>query len=300
MKSLLSPRELAEAIGVSESSLKRWADDGKIYVSRTAGGHRRITIAEAIRFIREARTPVVQPAALGLDYASPLNADVLTEPDDAERLLTYLRNGRDREARGLIMSLYLAGRSVAEICDGPIHHAMAQLGTLWQNQDDGIFIEHRASDICMQALQELRLTFASEIDNAAVAVGGAPSNDAHSLPTLAVATVLASEGFRAVNLGADTPASALLAAVAEYDPRLVWLSASMGNEKLALNQYVRNIAEQLAPRNARLVVGGLARHSLSVHKDVYVVSTMSELVAFTKGLIMASANRTDPGDVEMK
>ena len=53
MKSVLSPKELAAAIGVSESTLKRWADDGLIVFSRTAGGHRRIRLAEAIRFIRE-------------------------------------------------------------------------------------------------------------------------------------------------------------------------------------------------------------------------------------------------------
>ena len=33
MKPVLSPRELAEAIGVSESSIKRWIDDGVIQAS---------------------------------------------------------------------------------------------------------------------------------------------------------------------------------------------------------------------------------------------------------------------------
>ncbi|HEX9106572.1 MAG TPA: MerR family DNA-binding transcriptional regulator, partial [Longimicrobiales bacterium] len=50
--SYLSPRELAEAVGVSESSLKRWADRGVLAVERTAGGHRRIPLGEAVRFIR--------------------------------------------------------------------------------------------------------------------------------------------------------------------------------------------------------------------------------------------------------
>ena len=46
----LSPRQLAVAIGVSESSLKRWADDGRLAVERTAGGHRRIPLPEAVRW----------------------------------------------------------------------------------------------------------------------------------------------------------------------------------------------------------------------------------------------------------
>src|SRR5262245_52765982 len=62
----LSPRQLADAIGVSESSLKRWADAGKLAVSRTEGGHRRITMTEAVRFIRDTGATVVRPDLLGL------------------------------------------------------------------------------------------------------------------------------------------------------------------------------------------------------------------------------------------
>jgi hypothetical protein len=38
MQQLLSPRQFAEAIGVSESSVRRWADTGRIKMTRTAGG----------------------------------------------------------------------------------------------------------------------------------------------------------------------------------------------------------------------------------------------------------------------
>jgi len=66
LKDLLSPKEFAEAIGVSQSSIKRWTDEGRIEAARTAGGHRRIPIAEAVRFVRETGASVVQPQALGL------------------------------------------------------------------------------------------------------------------------------------------------------------------------------------------------------------------------------------------
>jgi len=58
---LLSPRELADALGVSESSLKRWVDAGKITAARTEGGHRRIALQEAVRFIRETGAPLARP-----------------------------------------------------------------------------------------------------------------------------------------------------------------------------------------------------------------------------------------------
>lgn len=66
MKPTLSPKELAEAIGVSESSLKRWVDEGVIQASRTRGGHRRIALAEAVRYIRESGIPIIRPDILGI------------------------------------------------------------------------------------------------------------------------------------------------------------------------------------------------------------------------------------------
>src|SRR5690242_3719305 len=60
----LSPRDLADALGVSESSLKRWVDAGKLAAFRTEGGHRRIAVSEALRFIRETGAPVARPELL--------------------------------------------------------------------------------------------------------------------------------------------------------------------------------------------------------------------------------------------
>ena len=65
-RKLLSPKDLANAIGASESSVKRWTDQGRLEITRTSGGHRRIAVTEAIRFIRENQLPLLQPEVLGL------------------------------------------------------------------------------------------------------------------------------------------------------------------------------------------------------------------------------------------
>ena len=58
---------------------------------------------------------------------------------------------------------------------------------------------------------------------------GAPSGDPYILPTLCAATVLESQGFNAVNLGADTPLHSLLLASEALRSQLVWLSVSVRN-----------------------------------------------------------------------
>ena len=49
LKQVLTPKQVADAIGVSEASLKRWCDKGLIPATRTAGGHRRLPISGVVQ-----------------------------------------------------------------------------------------------------------------------------------------------------------------------------------------------------------------------------------------------------------
>ena len=62
-----SPRKIAEALGVGESTVKRWIDAGRLEADRTLGGHRRVALEEVLRFVKEEGTDVVYPQAIGLD-----------------------------------------------------------------------------------------------------------------------------------------------------------------------------------------------------------------------------------------
>jgi excisionase family DNA binding protein len=284
VRDLLSPKELALALGVSESSMKRWVDDGRIVAGRTAGGHRRIRVTDAIRFVREAGATVVHPEMLGLPDLNEEDVQVAT--DDASRLEAYLMEGKADEARGLVMSMYLAGRSVADICDGPIQTAMEHIGAIWQHNEEGIFIEHRASEICIQVLNQLR--FVLEIPQPALAaVGGAAPGDPYILPTLAASTVLAGEGFASVNLGPNTPIESSRMAAHLHQACLVWLSLSLEQIPRSLKDDVIDLADELASIAANLVIGGRQSNRLAAlasHPNITLIGSMSELAAFSRGI----------------
>lgn len=289
MKELLSPRDLAAAIGVSESSIKRWVDGGVIRATRTAGGHRRIPAVEAVRFVRDSRSVLLKPEVLGLTDLAALDGGPPARGEEAELLFELLRSGDAERARGLVVSLYLGGRSIAQIVDGPLRLAMARVGELWRHEASGIFQEHRATDLAIQAVNRLRSLLPVRPD-APAAAGGAPSGDRYILPSLAVAAVLDGEGLCAVNLGPHTPVDSLLLALDELHPVLMWLSVSHAESAERLSREVRRLTAELETRRIPLAVGGSQVEALDLPQSelVYVGSSMIELEALVRGLRLAA------------
>ncbi len=289
MKLHLTPREVADALGVSESSVKRWADEGALAVSRTAGGHRRLAIEEVIRFARASRLRFAHPELLGLDDLLRLGATRIDATECTDRLFALLRDGAAAEVRGLLLAWFVDGRALSDILDGPVRGAMQRIGDLWQHGPEGVFVEHRASDIVLQALGQLRMLLPAPGPAAPRALGGAPAGDPYVLPSLGAAVLLASQGFAVTNLGPQTPPSALGQAIGIVAPRLVWLSLSSEDAAAALADGFSGILETVERHDAQLVIGGRAAAALAVpdHARLVRVGSMAELDAFARGLAAA-------------
>lgn len=276
-----SPKEMAEAIGVSESSIKRWVDDGRIDVMRTAGGHRRILIQEALRFIRAQGMRVLRPDLLGLPDLSGLPPEAREGEVTGEVLFHLLKRGEAVKVRGIITQQYLNGMDLATLFDEPMTEALEQLGTLWEEGEEGIYMEHMATQICIEAINQLRLLVPVAKPGARVAVGGAISGDPFILPSLMASTVLADAGFAEVNLGPDTPPAALLHAAEAHRPGLVWVSLTA---PLAENQPEELIAQVLQPLHAQTTEVILGGRQAVAHRDqwpgfVHIMASMREFAS---------------------
>jgi excisionase family DNA binding protein len=73
---MLTTTEAAKAAAVAPSTIKRWADQGMLPFSRTAGGHRRFERFAIERLLREHPTfgCSSRKLGLGLGGASPTNS----------------------------------------------------------------------------------------------------------------------------------------------------------------------------------------------------------------------------------
>jgi excisionase family DNA binding protein len=296
IKAFLTPKDLAEALGVSESSLKRWADDGVIRVSRTAGGHRRIALADAVRFARESGLQIEHPAALGLEDVLPARR-AADQPSAGTADALYAAFLRDdwRVARGLIVSAYVSGESVATLCDGAMREALGRAGELWEHGSDGIVVEHRAVDTCLQALSFIRSLIPSAPATAPVALGGAFAGDPYVLPSLVAAVVLADAGFRDVNLGPTMPTAALLSAVERYAPGLVWRTVSVATDGDTLRRDLAALLERM-PAHGSIVLGGrgVPPGILQLPERVHHLGSMRELAGFARGVLAMRVPDREP------
>ena len=257
MNRLVSPRDLAEAIGMSESSLKRWADRGLLTVTRTAGGHRRISIRDALSFIRNKRLNIITPAAIGLPV---LDAGVDADEDTFEEILQeQLISGNKSAVWRMLIGRFLEGATIAELGDGPIRNALREIGAKWNHDADAIFIEHRATDLCIQIVQQMRLLAMRE-HKSFRATGGAIDKDPYLLPSMLVASVIVENGGDATNLGPNTPIEVLkidsIHRPVDERPELVWISTSTIEDPETTAQEITTFAKECHEVDIQLAVGG--------------------------------------------
>lgn len=254
MKSHYSPSQVAQALGVSESSVKRWCNQGLIDTERTAGGHRRIPVSSVIRFTRNHEHPLGEPELLSLPptaSGSPIGIEAAL--DEAVEALAA---GDEERFRAVGFRLYLDGHSVAEICDQVLAPAFQRLGTQWQHGHLEIYQERRGCEICLKLLHELRLALPEVGRDAPVALGGTLAGDWYHLPTTMCELTLREAGWQAQSLGSSHPAETLAAAVRDRRPRLFWISASHAEDREELLDRVGRIYDVARDVGTALVVGG--------------------------------------------
>ncbi|HRY70967.1 MAG TPA: helix-turn-helix domain-containing protein [Phycisphaerae bacterium] len=224
MKDLLTPKQVARCIGVSEASLKRWCDKGTVPSFRTAGGHRRLPLNGVMQFLRQTGYPIVRPEILGLPATTGRGKETIERARSQMR--SALETGDEPQVARMVFDLYLARHAASDICDQVIAPAFLDIGARWQHGEIEVYEERRGCEVCMRVLYQLRRLLPSLSDSAPQAIGGTLESDPYTIPTLMVEIALREAGWRADSYGIGLPFPTLCAAIRAVRPRLFWLSVS--------------------------------------------------------------------------
>lgn len=253
---LVTPKQVAQAIGVSESSLKRWCDRGILPTIRTAGGHRRLPLENVLEFLRQSGQPLVRAELLGLPTHTGQSAT--QSPRAREQMFRALIAGDEELCRRIVLDLYLAGEPACDICDGVLAPALNEIGARWECGDVPVYRERRACEIASRTLHELRLAIRTPSSQAPTALGATLECDPYRLPTEMIEVVMREWGWNATSLGTQLPIVTLVEAVRENQPRLLWISVScVESAPRFLTEYAR-LQRAAADSQTAVVVGGRA------------------------------------------
>ena len=224
MRDLLTPKQVARAIDVSESSIKRWCDNGQIPTQYTAGGHRRITMPGLVEFLRKGNRQLVHPEALGLPPTSGQTSRVIERARD--QLTEALLAGDEALCRQVALDLYLAEHHISVICDDVLASSFRQIGDRWACGEAEVYQERRGCEIALRVLHDMRGFLPQPAADSPKAIGCAAEGDQYTLGTTMAELVLRDAKWNAVSLGDNLPFETIAAAIREHRPRLFWLSCS--------------------------------------------------------------------------
>jgi excisionase family DNA binding protein len=148
-KSILSTADVARLFNVTETTVKRWADEGTLRCQKTPGGHRKFEIRNVVEFAEVNHfEPVgtlsipdedklgqrIQVAMLGRDFSELVAAYV-------EKALSIDKTDLFR----FVSYLYQHRVQLWELYDLVIRPGMAEIGERWVRGEIGVNHEHRAS-----------------------------------------------------------------------------------------------------------------------------------------------------------
>jgi excisionase family DNA binding protein len=298
MRKTASPKQVARAIGVSESTLKRWCDSDVIPMTKTAGGHRRIAVEAVIQYLRESGRQIVEPALLGLPVTAGKTEWTLSRATD--RIVTGLVTCEESIVRQIVFDLLLANHSVTAIFDDVLAPALHRIGDQWSCGDVAVYQERQACEICMRCLHELRATSPQAAEPAPVATGATVEADIYTIPVTMAEIVLRNVGWDATALGTNLPFDTLCQAIERKKPRLFWLSVSFITDEQAFVSGVNRIFESAHQTNTAMVVGGQAL-SQDIRRRIQYSTfceSFRDLERFARSLHSVSGVPTPPASDE--
>lgn len=257
VKQDLTPKQVARALGVSESSLKRWCDQGRVPCVRTQGGHRRLLLDDVLEFVRRSGHTVVRPEALGIPPRS--GSGPRTMQAAQADLYEVLVAGKEGAVRQILFDLFLAGIPLSRVFDEVVAPAFRRIGQAWACGEAEVYQERRAVEVSLRVIFELRDAIGPPPERAPLAIGGAPPPDPYSLATTMVELVLRQNGWNAQSLGSRLPFATLSAAIRHLRPQLFWLSVSHLEDEAAFLKEYREFFDEVR-NDVLVVVGGQALH----------------------------------------
>jgi methanogenic corrinoid protein MtbC1 len=272
-KTVLSTADVARLFSVTETTVKRWADEGALKCQKTLGGHRKFIIKYVIEFAeknnlepmgvlqmpdKDEQTSRLQLAVLERDMVSLVS----------EFVNRALAQG-DADLPHFFSYLYEHKIPLWQIYDEIVRNGMREIGDRWEKGEVRVDQEHRASYETMDALTHLQSQIRMEDPNGRSVVLACVGEEMHEMGLRTASYLFESYGWQTQYIGARTPVESVVRSIREYKPEAVCISATQLGVSPVLGDQLREVAEVSRSIGARTFLGGRAAQEQAYAPELY-------------------------------
>jgi excisionase family DNA binding protein len=245
-----STSDVASAMGVGESSVKRWIDAGRLAAKKTPGGHRRVALTELYSFIRSSGKKLVDPGALGIK-------SLLTgTKSPLEVCQTSLATGDSFTFESTLQMLRIGEPTLAAVVDKVVYPALQALRATCQHPSEECLTLHRTIAMTQTALGASLTSDRAKMDKKSPRVVLADIGyEVDGIPTI-LAEASISDQAHCLQLGTNVPVTVINGALKSYGADLLWLSASGPVRRSLIESAFEDILATAKRSDLKVVVFG--------------------------------------------
>ena len=251
----LNTKQVGNLFNVDESTVRRWALSGKIKCSSSAGGHRKFSYKDLIKF--------------SLDNNIKLNknkdSSKLSQTSICNKFVKSALEHNYKPIEKLLVELYLSGFSLASIMDDYVEQSLVKIQKKLDNNSITVAEEHIARKIVSQALGNFKQSVSKdESFNGKNILCLNLENDIPDLPIDMIEILLRDINYNVHNCGSHTSIRDItnLLANKTYEAIFIYLcdrqccTSTLIDHIDKTNNDLKRIANLGEKYNIRLFLGG--------------------------------------------
>lgn len=258
---MLSTNEVAKLLNVTETTIKRWADSGKLSCQKTLGGHRKYSFQDIKDFATKYNIEIIGTLPANLEKVDNKELEFLLYSKNYKKLgeIIFERalNGSLEDVYEMLYYFTKNQVDFYSLCDRIIFSCFVKVGELWEKGSIDIDKEHIISEKIRSAVIRL-VPFLphSKANNIKVLIAST-EDQIHDMASLFLSFALSIEGCETIFLGARTPFNALIKAIDEHNPNFICISAKVKpeNDQYYISKLIE-LKDFCSSKNIKIIAGG--------------------------------------------
>lgn len=175
---------------------------------------------------------------------------------EARDYLSFLLNGKRKQAASLIEDLVTQDVSIKNIYEYIFQATQHEVGMLWQTNQITVAHEHYCTAATQLIMSRLYPKIFSTEKTGYNLLACSVADELHELGIRMVADFFEMEGWNTYYMGANMPTEQLVHALKEYNADVVAISVTMPLHLGKAEELIKNIRAEEALKNVKILAGG--------------------------------------------